>query len=160
MNKQSLAAWKGTPHPSTFKAQRTLTRYGLKRIAEFRIELNTFRIVCYDQTASRWERSIYAFVINDEIIRIGSSKHALGKRLRAFERDITAALNGHYHPTPKSESDLWKSELREHRRGSVWARPGTLFVSPMRRKPISGYQDEESELIALHMPRLNRGKHR
>lgn len=156
----SMRVWKGERDPRTYEAEKTLTEYGFCKIATVEISGDTFQISLTNSAAGDWTCSIYAFVINNEIVRIGSSKGFLRDRMRSWERTVTASLNGRHKPTPKEEADLWKSELETHGAGSVWAREGTRFATAINPEPISGYQDEESELIARHMPRLNRGKHR
>lgn len=160
MDQTSLRIWKGDRDPSTYEAAKTLAGYGFQKVADVDLSDGSFRISFVVASASSWVCSVYAFVINDEIIRIGSSKGLLRDRMRSWEKTVTASFNGQYKPTPKEESNLWRRELEQHGHGAVWAREGTRFVTPISNAPISGYQDEESELIARHMPRLNRGKHR
>lgn len=156
----SIRVWKGERPSSTFEAAKTLSKYGFKQIAKVGLTGSQFSISLSDETAGDWICSIYAFVINDEIVRVGSSKGELRSRLRNWEKHVTASLNGDHRATPKEEAELWRAELSIHQFGGVWAREGTRFATPISDQPISGYQDEESELIARHMPRLNRGKHR
>lgn len=156
----SIRNWKDERPSSTFESAKTLSGYGFKKIASVRLVDNQFSISLSDATAGDWTCTIYAFTIDDEIVRIGSSKGKLRSRLSNWEKHVTASLNGDHRATPKEEAELWRSELATHGVGSVWAREGTRFSTRISEQPISGYQDEESELIARHMPRLNRGKHR
>ncbi len=160
MDQTSLRIWKGDRDLSTYEAAKTLAGYEFQRVADVSLCDGSFRISFVLPVANSWVCSVYAFVINNEIVRIGSSKGLLRDRMRSWEKTVTASFNGQYKPTPKEESDLWRRELEQHGHGAVWAREGTRFPTPISSVPISGYQDEESELIARHMPRLNRGKHR
>ena len=156
-NRRSLRAWKGERCPSTYKASETLNDYGLRHIANLTAPFN---IVFLNEGAKTWEEVVYAFVINDEIVRIGSSKGNLEKRMRAWSNHVTKRMNGEKSSTTKTEAELWEEELKCFGGGTIWARKGTLFETPISKEQLRAYQDEESALIARHKPRLNRGQHR
>jgi hypothetical protein len=128
--------------------------------ARFRRVDDSFEISGLPPEEASWTQSIYAFVINDEIVRIGSSKEPLRIRMRRWSNDVSAAFRLKYGSTKQNEPDLWSEELAKHGEGTIWARQGTQFRSPITYEMLSGYQDEESYLIAKHQPRLNRGSHR
>ncbi len=156
----SVRKWKGERCPTTRTAEATLQRYQFQRIASFGLEDSKFAIRLVDQDASHWIQSVYAFVINDEIVRIGSSKKSLGDRLKQWSNNVTAAFAGNYNATPQIEADLWREELQTFGDGQIWARKGTPFRTPLSEDLLSAYQDEERFLISRHKPRLNRGSHR
>lgn len=163
----SLRAWKGPRCHSTFEASKTLSAYGFSVVARFRRGEGRFMIFDRDQIASQWRCVVYAFVLGDEILRIGSSKDRLDARLNSYQNDVSYALAGNFYrksgkqrSTKPDEAAIWNDELDLHGEGEIWARQGTRFHSPITQDAISGYQDEESFLIARHQPRLNRGSHR
>ena len=132
--------------------------YGLYRVARVSMQGNVFLIEVEDKEIVELENTIYAFVINDEYIRIGSSKGVLKKRLRSWERDVTRRLEGRETSTPDWEAKEWKERLEKHGEGIIYARRGTEVTTPVGTFPA--YLDEESVLIGRHLPPLNRSKHR
>ena len=121
-----------------------------------------FVVEITDQEAATWTCAIYAFVIGDEICRIGSSKGPLGIRLRAWSRDLAARLsnmtNERKMATSAREAGEWRARLERNGPGLVLARKGTVVTTPVGT--ISTYLDEESVLIGRHLPPLNNSKHR
>jgi hypothetical protein len=70
-----------------------LQTYSMRPVANVSLPSPTrFVVELTDATAGRWTHSIYAFLIGDDICRIGSSKSPLGGRLRGWSRDVTARL--------------------------------------------------------------------
>jgi len=136
----------------------TMSDYGLKLVGSFSIDGATFVIHIIDGSLVREQRCIYAFVIDGKVVRIGSSKGVLARRLAAWERDVSRALAGDKSPTPAWEAAAWKELLGTHKFGEIFARPGTDVETPIGR--ISAYLDEESVLIGRHRPSLNRNMHR
>jgi len=132
--------------------------YGLKRVASVLLKEEKFVIEVEDETAVKLEKTVYAFVINGEFVRIGSSKAPLIKRLRSWERDVTRRLQGKESSTPDWEANEWRSRLEKYKEGVVYARQGTEITTPVGTFPV--YLDEESILIGRHLPPLNRSKHR
>ena len=135
-----------------------LSEYGLVPIASVSIVDREFRIVVTDPEAVRREKCVYAFLVGGTILRIGSSKGVFAKRLKAWQRDITNALNGRKSPAPDWEATEWDKELNLHGSGTIYARQGTEVMTPIGS--FHAYLDEESILIGRHLPRLNRSKHR
>ena len=140
-----------------------LTGYGMQEIATVTLPCrNRFLVEINQANASAWTYSIYAFLIGDEICRIGSSKGLLGNRLRNWSRDLTARLQDMESPskmaTTAVEATKWRARLEEHQSGWVFARPGTQVQTPVG--VISAYLDEESVLIGRHRPALNNSMHR
>jgi hypothetical protein len=134
-----------------------LIKYGMSPVARVRIEANRFVIDVLDTALVALDRSIYGFVVDNRIMRIGSSKGALRARLRAWERDVTNALNGRRSPTPDWEAQAWREALSQNR-GTVFARQATLVRTPVGE--FRCYMDEESVLIGRHKPPLNRHTNR
>ena len=141
----------------------TLQTYGLRPVATVTLPSATqFVVELTDRRAGLWTHVIYAFLIGEEICRIGSSKGPLGVRLRSWSRDLTARLSNMNAPekmaTRAAEASQWRERLEQHGPGLVLARPGTTVTTPVGE--ISAYLDEESVLIGRHLPALNNSKHR
>lgn len=135
-----------------------LTSYGLVQVATFCIRETKFDIDISDPELAAREKCIYAFVVNGEIVRIGSSKGALRVRLKAWHRDVSAALGGRSSSTPPQEAAQWKRLMDEHGGGTIYARQGTQVSTPVGE--FAAYMDEESVLIGRYRPKLNRSMHR
>jgi len=135
-----------------------LSEYGLVPVATVRIVDRRFTIEITNHEIVQLEKCIYAFLIGDTIVRIGSSKAPLRGRLKSWERDITNALNGRKSPSPDWEAKAWNEALTLHGSGLIFARQGTVVTTPIGTFPA--YLDEESVLIGRHLPRLNRSKFR
>lgn len=124
----------------------------------------TFKIELTLKDAAEWERAIYIFLLDNEIVRVGSSKGKLGSRIKQWNRDVTNALlriNAQpfkYTNTPDWEAHEWKKALETHKSGMVYAREAHLVTTPIGS--FKTYMDEESILINRHKPRLNRHKNR
>ena len=127
--------------------------YGMMPVARFRVEGDSFQIEITDAGLAQEERCIYAFVIGDDIVRIGSSKAKLATRLGAWRRDVSAAFQNRRSPTSQNEADGWKAALG-NTEGMIFARTGTIVITPVGE--ISAYLDEECVLIARHRPRFCR----
>jgi hypothetical protein len=136
----------------------TLHIYGLKPVADFWIEDARFVVSTTDEDVVRMTECIYVFAIGDEILRIGSSKGVLRSRFNAWQRDVTAAMARRRSSTPDWESDAWLATLPSGVVGTVWARKGSTVTTAAGT--FNAYMSEESYLIGLHLPRLNRSKHR
>jgi hypothetical protein len=135
-----------------------LDEYGLVPVATFHIADRALKIEIINHEITKLERCIYAFLVDDVIVRIGSSKAKLRSRLRRCERDVTEALNGRKSSTPEWEAELWNNVLSPNKVGLVFARQGTMVRTPVGTFPA--YQDEESILLGKHQPKLNRNMHR
>lgn len=124
----------------------------------------TFLIEIDVKEALLWEKTIYIFVFNDEIVRIGSSKGLLGKRIKQWCRDVTNALrrvNGMYAKksiTPDWEASAWYKILNTYGNGEVYARKASVVTTPIGT--FNAYMDEESILINRYKPKMNRHKNR
>lgn len=130
-----------------------LLSYGLKPIGSLELVDSEFRIQIDDDDAVHEEKCIYAFLVNDEIVRIGSSKAALKTRFRAWQRDVSNALQGRKSPTPQAECEGWR-EVLHGTRGIVFARQGSLAQTSVGE--INVYLAEEAALIERHRPRFCR----
>lgn len=114
--------------------------------------------------ALSWEKCVYIFIFNGEVVRVGSSKGALGKRMRQWSRDVTNAfhrLNGINAPksnTPDWEARGWLDLIQSHGGGEVYARKATTVTTPVGT--FEAYMDEESVLINRHKPPMNRHTNR
>jgi hypothetical protein len=136
-----------------------LESYGMIPIG--RIELpdeRTFLIRLEHGDAGRWKKAVYAFLVGDEIRRIGSSKGLLAARMKSWNRDVTNSLRGLKSPTPQWEAEGWRNCLTTHGSGEVFARLATRVTTPVGT--FEAYMDEESVLINRHKPPLNRHTNR
>lgn len=124
----------------------------------------SFSIELTLKEALQWERSIYIFLFNDEIIRVGSSKGKLGNRMKQWDRDVTNALHKmkglsmKKSNTPEWEANNWYNLLSVYNSGKIYAREGATVRTPVGE--FKAYMDEESILINRHKPRLNRHTNR
>jgi hypothetical protein len=134
-----------------------ISSYGLLPVARFRFDALSFVVEVFNHDISRHDRCVYAFVIGNEVVRIGSSKAPLYKRLRCFERDITNSLSNKKSPAPLWEAQKWL-DLLQGGEGTVYARQGSSVTTPIGS--FYCYLDEESILIGRCSPCLNRNKHR
>jgi hypothetical protein len=156
-NRASLRKWRGERCTTTYHAGSTLKGYGFIPVAEVRIlDDDRFHIAIDDGETREWANCIYAFVINDEIVRIGSTQQRLRVRMGNWQKNVTDALRGQKSETPEKEADLWRQELSDFGSGQLWARKGTNFVSEILHDEMSAHESEEKALIRRHMPRLNR----
>lgn len=130
-----------------------LLSYGLTRIGTLKIVDDEFSIHISDEKLVNAGQCIYAFLVDDEIVRIGSSKAPLRTRLRAWQRDVSKALKGRKSPTPQSECEGWK-EVLANKAGEVFARRGSFVQTPVGE--INAYLAEEAALINRHRPRFCR----
>jgi hypothetical protein len=141
-----------------------LTKFGLVPVARVRIEDRELKIKITDPETVKFKECIYAFLIRGKVVRVGSSKAPLEKRLKNYERDITHALNGKKSPAPEQEAKKWKELLPAGTSGFIYARQGWPVTTPIGKFPA--YMDEESILIGKlfseepHDQILNRNKHR
>lgn len=127
-----------------------------QKIGLFFIKEKKFIIKCDDEFLDL-EKMIYIHTINDEIIRIGSSKNKLKNRMKSWERDVSKSLNGEKSSTPFWESEIWNKLLNE-KIGVLFGRPGTVVKTPVGE--FNSYLSEESFLIGKFLPKMNRSKHR
>jgi hypothetical protein len=131
-----------------------IEKYGLKPVAKFWIEADQFHIELTDLETTALERCVYAFTLEDEIVRVGSSKAPLKTRFGAWRRDVSKALKGLKSATPIDEGLRWREALHGRASGTIYARAGTMVDTPLGT--ISAYLDEECVLIARYKPKLNR----
>jgi hypothetical protein len=148
-DRPSLLKWSGERCPSTYKASETLDRYGFCMIAKVELldDGQKFAVTITHPDAGLWTEAVYAFVINNEIVRVGSSKGSLRSRMADWSHDVSNALKGNFGSTKAAERDLWREELTLFGSGMVWARRRMAFLSPVSDKPMSGYQGEETSMI-------------
>jgi hypothetical protein len=135
----------------------TLEGYGFTRFAKVAIEGDTFVIDVDDHDLARLPMCLYAFVVGNEIVRIGSSKAPLRSLMGSWRRDVSGALAGKRTSTPLTEAEAWR-ELLSSREGVVYARQGTEVTTKVGT--FNAYMAEESYLIGKHRPRQNRSMHR
>jgi hypothetical protein len=137
--------------------QATLERYGFTPLATVRIDGDRFIIEIEDEILASRTMCLYAFLVDDEIVRIGSSKAVLRSRMGSWQRDVSGALAGRKTSTPQTEAAGWRAALLGGP-GTVYARRGTEITTQVGA--FNAYMAEESYLIGLHRPRLNRSMHR
>ncbi len=141
-----------------------LNKYRLKQVARVHISGRRFIIDNKDPEVVKDKECIYAFLVGGKVVRVGSSKAPLDRRLKAYERDITHALRGEKSPAPASEAKKWRKQLPAGTEGVIYARRGTEVKTHIGK--FRAYLDEESILIGKlfreqpHDHVINRNKHR
>jgi hypothetical protein len=135
----------------------TLQGYGFTPLGTVRIEGDQFIIQITDDAMKSETMCIYAFVVDDRIVRIGSSKAPLGSRMDSWRRDVSGALAGKRTSTGIDEAKQWRA-LLSGKEGAVYARKGTEVTTQVGT--FNAYMAEESYLIGLHRPGQNRSMHR
>ena len=134
-----------------------LEKYGFTPLGNVRIACNHFNIEITDAELARLPMCIYAFVVADEIVRIGSSKAPLKSRMGSWRRDVSGALASRRTSTPASEAAVWRS-LLANAEGTIYARQGTVVTTQVGT--FNAYMAEESYLIGVYRPKQNRSMHR
>ena len=125
-----------------------LKQMKFQKIGKFFIRKNQF-IVEYDQKFSSSEQMIYIHVIDNEILRVGSSKNKFKYRMERWEKDVTKLLNTKNTDTSFNEGDEWNNLLK-NKIGILYGRQGTVRKTPIGE--INIYLSEESNLIGRHQP--------
>ena len=139
-----------------FEANKILEEYKFKKIGSFHIDKNNF-IVDYEEQFGEMDQCIYIHVIDNKIVRVGSSKNKLKSRMKSWERDVSKALNGEKSSTPLWEAELWRKKLN-NKKGDLYFRQGWITKTPIGK--FNSYLSEESYLIGKFQPEMNRSKHR
>lgn len=105
--------------------------------------------------ALMWTEVNYAWLSPvADIIRIGTSKQRIGRRLAAYAKDINKRLLFDKGPTPLWEAEAWLQKLREC--GLLAAYVHLPNEVETVAGPVRPYLDIERALIAKHRPVLNR----
>ena len=136
---------------------KNLIEMGFIPVASFTVEKKQYIIEITHTECLDWEKSIYIHTIDDQIMRIGSSKNKLKIRFRSWERGVTKALEFKASSTPMWEAMEWE-RLLENKKGILYAKKGDVLQTSVGE--ISTYLSEESYLIGKYLPKLNRSKHR
>ena len=134
-----------------------LIEMGFIPVAYFTVEKNQYIIEMTNDECLDWIESIYVHTIDNEILRVGSSKNKLKTRFRSWERGVTKALEFKNSSTPLSEAMEWKKILN-NKKGVLYAKRGDIVQTSVGK--INTYLSEESFLIGKHLPKMNRSKHR
>lgn len=133
-----------------------LTRMGFRVVGRFAWRDGALEADVEDD-AARWEKCIYVIVIGGEIVRVGSCKGPLRKRIRSYRGYIGRSLErgGVGTQTPLWKAEAWRDRLvAAGGEGQVWARQGTVVETPVARLNI--FLAEEAALIERYRPPLNR----
>jgi len=134
-----------------------LIEMGFIPVASFRVEKKQYIIEMTNHECLDWVESIYVHTINNEIVRVGSSKNKLKTRFRGWERGVTTALEHAKSSTPLWEAMEWEKMLKDTR-GILYAKRGDIVQTSVGK--INTYLSEESFLIGKYLPKMNRSKHR
>jgi hypothetical protein len=135
-----------------------LEQYGFRKVADVHLRDNAFFIENLEPTIGETERVVYVFALGDKIVRIGSSSKPFRFRVLAWERDVSARLQGRGSSTTQAESDAWRRWFDKYEVGQLYARAGTQVSTPIG--VISSFLDEENVLLGRYKPPLNRSHHR
>jgi len=125
-------------------------------IGEFFIKDSNFHIECEERFLSM-DKFIYVHTIDNQIVRVGSSKGKLQNRMKSWERDVSKSLKGIKSPTPLWEGERWK-ELLKNNSGVLYGKQGSLVKTDVGE--INTFLSEESYLISELLPIMNRSKYR
>ena len=125
-----------------------LSQMKFQKIGKFFIENNKY-IIEYDERYSSLEKMIYIHVIDNQILRVGSSKNKFKSRMERWEKDVTKLLNIKITDTSFNEGDEWNNLLK-NKIGILYGRQGTVRKTPIGE--INIYLSEESNLIGRHQP--------
>lgn len=142
-----------------------LEEYGFECFATASIDTDkgAFSIVINDEAIGNLEEALYAFLIDDEVVRIGSSLRPLRNRMREWGKDVSRRLQctdaTKKMRTPWREAQAWQTLMADGKIALVFGRAGTLISTPAG-KDFSAYLSEESHLIRKHLPALNWSKYR
>ena len=128
-----------------------LVEYGLRAAGTIRIVGDDFVVELIDSNLAAQAQCIYAFLVGDEVVRVGSSQNPLRARMHQWQRDVSKALKGLSSNTRPEEAAIWR-ELLTGSYGRVFARMGFFAHSPLGTLNI--FQVEEAALIAKFQPRL------
>ena len=132
---------------------------GMNPVARFYVDRDEFHVDFVGDEIAEQDCCIYAFVIGDEIVRIGSCKSTLRVRLKATKRHFHDSIfRGKYTPTSKEDGEFMREQMKSHGHGIVWGRQGTMVTTPVGTFPA--YLDEESILLGRYRPPLNHSFHR
>lgn len=115
----------------------------------------TITVALQETDAVNWTEVNYAWVSPaGDIVRVGTSKQPIGRRLAAYAKDINNRLVLGKGSTPDWEAKRWVSEL------SVFGHLVAFAHRPPEVDTVAGkirpYLDIERVLIAKMKPRLNR----
>ena len=72
-------------------ADKILSEMKFQKIGSFYIKDKNF-IIDYGQKYASLEQMIYVHTIDDEILRVGSSKNKFKSRMKSWERDVSKSL--------------------------------------------------------------------
>jgi hypothetical protein len=106
--------------------------------------------------AKKWTEVVYAQVIGDRIVRVGSSMGPFGKRF-GTDADgwLTGALRGTNPHAPKWEAPAWQKALQAHSGvAEIYAHEAPKFETKTGTHSI--YLSEETDLLKRHCPPFNR----
>ena len=92
-------------------ANKVLTKMGFYKVGTFYIKDQKF-VIDLEKTYSSLQEVIYVHTIDDEIIRVGSSKNILKSRMKSWERDVSKSLKGQKSSTPLWEGEIWNKILK------------------------------------------------
>ena len=142
-------------------ARETLARYGMQRVARFELtDEQTISLFWEVEDAKKWTEVVYAQVIGDRIVRIGSSMGPFGKRFgTGVDRWLTGGLRGTNPHAPKWEVPAWQKALQAHSGvAEIYAHEAPKFETKTGTHSIC--LNEETDLLKRHCPPFNRSKHR
>lgn len=146
--------------------EKIVAEYGMKLFGTFQIYSNgRTNLEIVDEDIAARPMGVYAWLIDDEIVRIGSSKAPMLKRVKSHSRWIELRLLGQCKVTDKNklakqieEAGRWRTALKDNNVAYVWGRSGTLIQTQIGE--FNSYLAEESALLGRHLPKFNNSFHR
>jgi hypothetical protein len=137
-----------------------LKQYGLVQCAKFQIiDKTKCEVEILDETICSTDRAIYVWMIDDKIVRIGSSKGILKNRLTNHGKWIEKRLkNPESFQNERGRKELadahrWLDALISCKVAIAWGRSGTIVNTPVGE--LNTYLAEENFLLEKHKPPLN-----
>lgn len=144
-----------------------ISAYGMVRFAEFRLDddLSAVLTITDSETAAR-AGAIYAWLIDEKIVRLGSCQSTLDRRMRDAAKWLQSRLRGTVRTTNEVrrrrelvDAQRWKIRLhRTQKFAEVWGRQGTMVPTPLGE--INAYLSEENWLLKTLKPPLNNSHYR
>jgi len=139
----------------------SIAGFGLVKFAEMTIRNDAAAVNFIDEPTAAATCAIYCWIIDGEIVRIGSSKQSLKKRIIGTGRWIETRLQGTARisdpGTKEKETDdakRWALRLKDANAvAEVYGRSGTIVTTPLGE--INVYLSEENWLLEQFKPPLN-----
>lgn len=135
-----------------------LERLGFRPLAKVSItqDRRSFQVDEFTEMASVI-LGVYAFIINNQVVRIGHTSRSFRERMKDYIRDVSWAFQNpdieRRNGTPNWEAEGWKNRLVKYGPGVVYAKQAHIVITDIGCLSLS--ESEERALIARYDPPLN-----